>query len=81
MTYYDNVKVTPDRVVGKVNGGWKVITSATESRTYRAGCDDGDRAQTIRYILNLLAKTDANGVRRLDDPLVASKNWRDLCAS
>lgn len=27
VTYYDNVRVSVDRVIGEVNGGWKLITS------------------------------------------------------
>lgn len=73
MTYYDNVKVTPDRVVGKVNGGWKVITSQLNHERIVLAAMTVIARKQFGYILNLLAKPDANGQRRLDDPLVSSK--------
>lgn len=73
MTYYDNVKVTPDRVVGKVNGGWKVITSQLNHERIVLAAMTVIARKQFGYILNLLAKPDASGNRRLDDPLVASK--------
>ncbi len=73
VTYYNNVKVPPERVVGKVNGGWKVITSQlNHERVVLAAMTVIARKQ-FSYVLNLLAQKDAAGRCRLDDPLVAAK--------
>ena len=73
MTYYENVKVPANRVVGEVNGGWKVITSQlNHERIVLAAMSVISRKQ-YGYVLQALSQTDADGKRRLDDPLVASK--------
>ena len=73
MTYYENVKVPANRVVGQVNGGWKVITSQlNHERVVLAAMSIISRKQ-FGYVMNALAKADSSGKRRIDDPLTASK--------
>ncbi|CBL43882.1 acyl-CoA dehydrogenase family protein [gamma proteobacterium HdN1] len=73
VTYYDNVKVSPDRVVGKVNGGWKAITSQLNHERITLAAMTVIARKQFGHILQLLAKPHANGQRYLDDPLVASR--------
>lgn len=73
MTYYENVKVPPSRVVGKVNGGWKVITSQlNHERIVLAAMSVISRKQ-FGYVTKLLSTPNANGKRAIDDPQVASR--------
>ncbi|OUR93230.1 hypothetical protein A9Q81_15470 [Gammaproteobacteria bacterium 42_54_T18] len=73
VTYYENVKVSPDRVVGGVNGGWKVITSQLNHERIALAAMSIMARKQFSYVMDLLQKTDRNGNRRLDDPLVASR--------
>ena len=73
VTYYENVKVPPERVVGKVGGGWKVITSQLNHERIVLAAMTVIARKQFSYVMNLLAKEDANGERKLDDPLVAAK--------
>ncbi len=73
VTYYNNVKVAPDRVVGKVNGGWKVITSQLNHERIVLAAMTVIARKQFGYVLQRLAQIDANGMRRLDDPVVQSK--------
>lgn len=73
MTYYENVKVSPDRVIGGVGNGWKVITSQlNHERIVLAAMTVMSRKQ-FGYVMNVLSKKGRNGQSRLDDPLVAAK--------
>lgn len=73
MTYYDNVKVSPDRVVGKINGGWKVITSQLNHERIVLAAMTVIARKQFSYVLNLLTKKGADGTCRIDDPLVSAK--------
>ncbi len=73
MTYYDNVKVSPDRIVGGLNKGWKVITSQLNHERIALAAMTVIARKEFGYVLKLLEKKDANGKSRLDDPLVAAK--------
>jgi len=73
VTYYTNVKVPANRVVGKVNGGWKVITSQLNHERIVLAAMTVIARKQFGYVLKLLDKPDANGVRRLDDPAVQQK--------
>ena len=73
MTYYDNVKVSPDRIVGGLNNGWKVITSQLNHERIVLAAMTVIARKQFGYVLGLLNQQDANGKRRLDDPVVAAK--------
>jgi alkylation response protein AidB-like acyl-CoA dehydrogenase len=83
VTYYDNVKVPPHRVVGKVNGGWKVITSQLNHERIVLAAMTVVAHKSFDHVLPLLQKPDVNGTRPIDDPLVAAKvgeAWAELQA-
>ena len=73
MTYYDNVKVSPDRIVGGLNNGWKVITSQLNHERIVLAAMTVIARKQFGYVLKLLDQKDANGKRRLDDPVIAAK--------
>lgn len=73
VTYYTNVKVPANRVVGKVNGGWKVITSQLNHERIVLAAMTVIARKQFGYVLELLAQKDADGVRRLDYPAVQMK--------
>lgn len=73
MTYYENVTVPPERVVGKVNGGWKVITSQlNHERIVLAAMSVISRKQ-FSYVMQRLCVEDENGRRRIDDAQIAAR--------
>jgi alkylation response protein AidB-like acyl-CoA dehydrogenase len=73
MTYYHNVRVPPERVVGTINGGWKVITSQLNHERIVLAAMTVIARKQFGYVLNLLAQPDASGKRRLDDPLISNR--------
>ena len=73
VTYYTDVKVPPNRVVGKVNGGWKVITSQLNHERIVLAAMTVIARKQFGYVLKALSRPDATGVRRLDDPVVQNK--------
>lgn len=73
VTYYENVKVSPDRIVGGLNKGWKVITSQLNHERIALAAMTVIARKQFGYVLKLLSKKDANGKCRLDDPLVSAK--------
>ncbi|OUS23952.1 hypothetical protein A9Q99_25695 [Gammaproteobacteria bacterium 45_16_T64] len=73
VTYYENVKVSPDRVVGGINGGWKVITSQLNHERIVLAAMTVIARKQFSYVMDLLVKENSQGERRIDDPLVASK--------
>lgn len=71
-TYYDNVRVPADMLVGELNGGWKLVTSQLNHERIGLGAmgikAQGDFHKTLQW-----ARTaDADGVRPIDTPWVAS---------
>lgn len=83
VTYYDNVVVPPHRVVGKVNGGWKVITSQLNHERIVLAAMTVVAHKSFDHVLPLLQKPDARGMRPIDDPLVATRvgeAWAELQA-
>jgi len=70
VTYYTNVKVPANRVVGKVNGGWKAITSQLNHERIVLAAMTVIARKQFGYVLKRLARPDASGKRRLDDPTV-----------
>lgn len=73
VTYYTNVKVPANRVIGQVNGGWKVITSQLNHERIVLAAMTVIARKQFGYVLKLLDQPDANGVRRLDDAAVQQK--------
>lgn len=73
MTYYDNVKVSPDRIVGKLNGGWKVITSQLNHERIVLAAMTVIARKQFDYVVKKLATPDAHGRIRLDDPQVSTQ--------
>ncbi len=68
VTYYDNVKVPNNRVVGKVNGGWKVITSQLNHERVALAAMTIIGSKQFNQVLALLADSG-----RLEDPIVQNK--------
>ncbi|MDV7394870.1 acyl-CoA dehydrogenase family protein, partial [Arthrospira platensis SPKY1] len=54
-------------------GGWKVITSQLNHERIVLAAMTVIARKQFGYVLKLLDKPDANGVRRLDDPAVQQK--------
>lgn len=73
VTYYENVKVSPDRVLGKVGGGWKVITSQLNHERIVLAAMTVIARKQFSYVLNLLTKENSNGERGIDNPLISAK--------
>ncbi len=73
VTYYENVKVPPNRVLGKVDGGWKIITSQLNHERIVLAAMTVIARKQFDHVLSLLAKKDANGVSKLDDPIISNK--------
>lgn len=73
VTYYSNVKVPPSRVVGQVNGGWKVITSQLNHERIVLAAMTVIARKQFGYVLQQLARPADNGVRPLDDAAVQMK--------
>lgn len=73
MTYYENVKVSPDCIVGGLNKGWKVITSQLNHERIALAAMSVIAKKEFGYVVKLLAKPDADGKRKIDDPLVSAK--------
>jgi len=68
--FYDNVHVPEDALVGQVNGGWRIITSALASeRVLMGGIVAGIRAY-FDQLATYLAETECNGRPLRQDPLV-----------
>lgn len=71
-TYYDNVRVPADMLVGELNGGWKLLTSQLNHERIGLGAMGikarGDFVKTLHW-----ARTpDESGQRPIDQPWVAS---------
>lgn len=71
-TYFDNVKVPKENIVGKVNQGWTMAKALLgHERTLIAAVGQCGRA--IHRIKRIAAKTTKNGAPLLDDPMFRSK--------
>lgn len=83
VTYYDNVKVPANRVVGEVNGGWKVITSQLNHERIVLAAMTVLAHKSFDHVLPLLQKADSTGRRPIDDPVIATRIgevWAELQA-
>lgn len=79
MTYYDNIRVPKDRVVGGVNGGWKVITSQLNHERVTLASMTVIGAKQFRRIVTMLDEQSKNGQGPLHDPLVRRKVGELFC--
>lgn len=71
-SYYDNVKVPKDMLVGKLNGGWRLITSQLNHERLGLG-SWADKIVGLYRSIYLWAKTpDEQGKRATDNPWVRS---------
>jgi alkylation response protein AidB-like acyl-CoA dehydrogenase len=69
-TYYDNVRVTRQNLVGELNGGWKLITGQL-NRERLSLMNYGPTAVLLNTITQWAADTRlANGQRLVDQPWV-----------
>lgn len=71
-SYYDNVKVPKDMLVGQLNGGWRLITSQLNHERLGLG-SWADKIVGLYRRIYLWAKTpDEQGKRATDNPWVRS---------
>lgn len=73
MTYYDNIRIHKDRVVGGVNGGWRVITSQLNHERVALAAMTVVGAKQFRRVVKLLDEKSRQGEGPLADPLVRAK--------
>jgi alkylation response protein AidB-like acyl-CoA dehydrogenase len=71
-TYYDNVKVPADMLVGKLNGGWKLITSQLNHERLGLGAWSDKVVGLFRRVLLWAKARDESGRRAVDSPWVRS---------
>jgi alkylation response protein AidB-like acyl-CoA dehydrogenase len=79
MTYYDNIRVPKDRVLGGVNGGWKVITSQLNHERVTLASMTVIGAKQFRRVVGLLDERSGNGEGPFTDPLVRAKVGELYC--
>ena len=65
-TYYDNVRVPKDMLVGELNGGWKLITAQLNHERLGLGAWSDKVVGLFRRVLMWARETDENGVRATD---------------
>lgn len=71
-TYYDNVKVPKDMLVGELNGGWKLITSQLNHERLGLGSWSDKVAGLFRKVYLWARTADENGRRATDKAWVRS---------
>ena len=71
-TYYDNVKVPKDMLVGELNGGWKLITAQLNHERLGLGSWSDKTVALYRRVLLWAKAQDENGRRAIDAPWVRS---------
>jgi alkylation response protein AidB-like acyl-CoA dehydrogenase len=79
MTYYDNIRVPKDRVMGGVNGGWKVITSQLNHERVTLASMTVIGAKQFRRVVGLLDERSRNGEGPFTDPLVRARVGELYC--
>ena len=65
-TYYDNVRVPKDMLVGELNGGWKLITAQLNHERLGLGAWSDKVVGLYRRVLMWARETDENGARATD---------------
>jgi alkylation response protein AidB-like acyl-CoA dehydrogenase len=71
-TYYDNVKVPADMLVGKLNGGWQLVTSQLNHERLGLGAWSDKVVGLYRRVLLWAKARDESGRRAIDAPWVRS---------
>lgn len=71
-TYYDNVKVPADMLVGKLNGGWQLVTSQLNHERLGLGAWSDKVVGLFRRVLLWAKARDESGRRAVDSPWVRS---------
>jgi len=79
MTYYDNVRIPKDRVMGKVNGGWKVITSQLNHERVTLASMTVIGAKQFKRVVRLLDERSKGGQGPFTKPLVRAKVGELYC--
>ena len=69
-TYYDNVRVGADRLVGELHGGWKLITSQLNHERLGLGSWSDKVFGPFRRVLLWAKAPDEQGQRAIDQPWV-----------
>lgn len=69
VTYYDDVEVPLDMMVGELNGGWKLITSQLNYERIGIAARGVHGEELYRRTLHWARET-RNGRRAIDDPMV-----------
>ncbi|MCK0508103.1 acyl-CoA dehydrogenase family protein [Aromatoleum anaerobium] len=69
-TYYDNVQVPADMLVGELHGGWKLITAQLNHERLGLGSWSDKVAGLFRRVYLWARRTDENGRRAADLPWV-----------
>lgn len=72
-TYYDNVKVPADMLVGKLNGGWQLVTSQLNHERLGLGAWSDKVVGLFRRVFLWARARDENGRRAIDTPWVRSQ--------
>ncbi len=72
-TYYDNVKVPKDMLVGELNGGWKLITAQLNHERLGLGSWSDKVAGLFRRVLLWAKVEDENGRRAIDQAWVRTQ--------
>ena len=68
--FYDNVRIPAENIVGKVNGGWKVLTDALANERGLVG---GGIVLKVAHAFNLLFATCVTDARLRADALVRDR--------
>jgi len=69
-TYYDNVQVPADRLVGELHGGWKLITAQLNHERLGLGSWSDKIFGPYKRVLDWAKARDENGHRAMDLPWV-----------
>lgn len=69
-TYYDNVEVPADRLVGELHGGWKLITAQLNHERLGLGSWSDKVFGPFRKVLLWAKARDEQGRRAIDQPWV-----------
>jgi alkylation response protein AidB-like acyl-CoA dehydrogenase len=69
-TYYDNVEVPADMLVGELHGGWKLMTAQLNHERLGLGSWSDKAAGTFSRVLRWARAPDEQGRRAVDEPWV-----------
>ncbi|TVT61314.1 acyl-CoA dehydrogenase [Amycolatopsis rhizosphaerae] len=76
-TYYEDVRVGPDAVVGEVNGGWQLINGQLGHERVGLAAMGGRTEQLWSDVAAWASRPGADGVRAMDKPWVRTELARD----